>query len=133
MKTNILLSELEQLINSAFNTAEYTHETAEATRDRVQREVTNPLDERYKSGRPKFSTYLKAYAFGYIQAKRNHVMQNLVEFCYLVDGTLYSTHKDSTHQTTEVFYKAGRGQELGEHPRAFYWKGTDKPYTEVSK
>jgi hypothetical protein len=50
---------------------------------------------------------LTNYAYGYLAAITenlyNEFQQNL-EFCYLHEGTLYSTHKDSLRPTTEILH-----------------------------
>ena len=75
-----------------------------------------------------YSAYVKGFVRGMCRARDNRVMRDLVEFCYVKDGVLYSTHKASTHRSTEEFYSTGRGCELGGLPSGFYWKGTDKPF-----
>ena len=56
-------------------------------------------------------------------------MDDMTEFCYLYKGELYSTSKDSIHKNTREL----DARELYESnsPRAFFWKGTDKAYTDL--
>ena len=132
LPTHISLSDLEQRIESVFSMAEIMKEPANATYDRLVKDVILPLKKTYANGRYKFTTYVRVYADGYIAAKRSFVMRNLVEFCYLYEGNLYSTFKGTMHRSIEEIYAAGMGHLLSNCPSAFYWKGTDKPYTELS-
>lgn len=75
-----------------------------------------------------YSVYLHGYVQGLIDAKREYIARELTEFCYLQNGILFSTHRDSTHRLTEEFYSAGKGCELGRLPNGLYWRGSDKPY-----
>lgn len=75
-----------------------------------------------------YSQYEQGFVRGMCRARDNRIVRDLVEFCYVENGILFSTHKDSTHRKTEEFYTAGRGCELGNLPSGFFWKGTDKPW-----
>lgn len=84
------------------------------------------LATRTPSGARRYSVYLAGFAQGYNRALSDALWQKL-EFCYRDhDGTLYSTHLDSTHRSTHEW--ANRGAELGKLPGAHVWKGTDKPF-----
>jgi hypothetical protein len=64
---------------------------------------------------------------GYAQCLYNLHWQNL-EFCYNVEGVLYSTHKKSDKPTTEIFYSTGKGSVLSNAIGSHYYKGTDKQF-----
>ena len=44
-----------------------------------------------------------------------------LEFCYLVEGVLYSTYKKSTRPTTEHFFSRDMGHVLSDAPNAHYY------------
>jgi hypothetical protein len=78
--------------------------------------------------RPVYSYHMKGFVSGYCRAWDNARYRNDLEFCYLQNGILFSTHKDSIHRKTEEFYAAGKGCELGDLPSGHYWKFSDKPF-----
>lgn len=105
--------------------------TADRLREELNSKVYNELNRRYKSnvlpkGRSVYSNYMRGYAYGLITAHNTHIMQNLVEFCYLHEGKLYSTRKNSKHP---YWADTIDGQIISKCTGNFYWKGTDKPYT----
>lgn len=128
MKASITLSELDTLISQIFSSAAIFKSTSDEIQDRLKAQIFDPLNAKYPSGKPKFSNYLKGYAQGCISIHRARIMNELTEFCYNVNGELYSTHKQTDKRQTEEFYQAGRGSELGNYPNGFYWKGSTKPY-----
>ena len=74
--------------------------------------------------------WVRAYFSGQADLLFKQLYQNELEFCYLLEGDLYSVWKKSTHKTTDELYRAGRGHELAlaneeQVPRAHYWRGTD--------
>jgi hypothetical protein len=83
---------------------------------------------RKHGSRAVYSQYLQGFVRGMCRARDNRIMRDLVEFCYVENGVLFSTHRESAHRKTEEFYSAGRGCELAGMPSGFFWKGTDKPY-----
>ena len=103
--------------------------TAEQIRNNVNANVLAPLQCKYKNGKHVHSSYIRAYAFGYYMSEVKRIMREEVEFCYELEGELYSTDRNTTHRSTEELYKAKRGQELLDVPGYFYWLGTNKRYT----
>lgn len=91
--------------------------------------IQSPLNVKYPCGKSKFSNYLKGYVQGVIETERENIMQNEVEFCYLVDDVLYSTHKETSKRSIEELYKANKEHLLSNAPHNFYWKSSNKPYT----
>ena len=71
--------------------------------------------------------WVQSYLSGVADTLADANWQNL-EFVYLYEGELYSTHRDSTFKTTEIFYQTDRGHILGDCPCAHVWKGTDKAW-----
>ncbi len=75
-----------------------------------------------------YPAYVQGYVRGMCRVRDNRIMRDLVEYCYVQNDVLFSTHKVSTHRSTEEFFASGRGCELADLPSGFYWKGTDKPF-----
>ena len=74
------------------------------------------------------------YAYGYLAAITenlyNDFQQNL-EFCYLYEGVLYSTHKDSLRPTTEILHNLNprlTSAEWDALPSGLYYKKADYLY-----
>lgn len=126
------LQEIEIKINNIYFIAKIRSYTGKNLTDVLNTQVFNELNTRTKSGRKRYTTYEIAYAKGYNKAKFNFLMSELVEFCYIVNGVMYSTYKKSSHNKTEELYKENKGYLLGESPHAFFWIGTDKPFTELT-
>ncbi len=130
--TVLTLSQWETRVSDAFHMVELCRMTSRAMRDYVQSKINAELCRETKT-RPVYSRYERGYVHGLIRARETRIQNAMVEFCYLKDGVLYSTHKQSTHRTTEEFYSSGRGAELANLPSGFYWKGTDKPFFGVDQ
>jgi len=97
------------------------------------REFLAMLNERTPGGTRRYSQEFVGYARGFARCLDRRIMEGpdaLVEFVYRdAEGVCYSTHKTSTHRSTEEFYETGRGCELGDMECAHVWKGTSKPFT----
>ena len=125
---SVTMSAIELRVNDVFSMAISCKMTStELTKILVDR-VFAPLNFRWANGRRKHSIYLSGYAQGLVDARRADIWRNHVEFCYLVDGVLYSTHAKSTKRKTEEFYSAGRGDVLAKAVGAHYWRDSDKIY-----
>lgn len=93
-------------------------------------DIKAELNSRTETGRRRYPVWLSGFVQGIAHELRERIMEEEVEFCYRNEqGDIFSTHKTSTHASTELFYAAGRGSELGDMECAHLWKGTDKPYT----
>lgn len=122
--SNLTHLQIETMLNSLFATATICKVTSEEFTRRYQ---ALPVFAKYKSGRSKHPHYMQMFAKGYFFALRNRIYQEYLEFCY-VDGSgvMYSTHRQSSHRSTEEWYQAGQGSELAKLPSGHYWKGSDK-------
>ena len=126
---SVSFTQIETRINDIFEMAEICKWHSQKLTERLNDQITFPLNYKTPAGRRKHSVWLAGYAAGYIAAKRNDIWRNKVEFCYLVDGVLYSTHTASTRPTTEQFYARGEGSKLADSYGAHYWIGSDKPFS----
>jgi len=109
-------------IRDAYSTSRSLKSTAEVTSERVS--------NIFKALPKSTPRHVREFLRGYNHAL-NDALWSDVEFCYRdAEGVLYSTHRGSTHRSTEEFYSTGRGCELGNLECAHVWRGTDKPYTD---
>jgi uncharacterized cupin superfamily protein len=75
----------------------------------------------------KYPRYVSSYLQGVFDCEKAKVQFNELEFCYVIEGKLYSTHGDSPRfyeshgfSPKEVYDKASHS--------GHYWIGSDKPY-----
>ena len=134
MKPILTHSQFAARINGAYLVARIyksTDSTLSARLDSIRAEV----DSRTQSGARRYSVEMAGYVRGYIAACRDALWQNDVEFCYKgADGKLYSTRRDSSHDTTETLYAMNlTSAQWAAMPRAHVWKGTDKPFTQWTR
>lgn len=130
MKTQkITMQQVESRINSMFNSAKLFKSDAEYIRAEYTK-LSSELNSRTPSGKLRYSKFLSAYAFGYRMALNNQLWQNDLEFCYVYNDELYSTHKVSTHKNAELLYlnRENSSEFMDSLDRGHYWKGTSKKF-----
>jgi hypothetical protein len=130
MKTILSTSQIETRLGDIYSTAQICKQTSEVLNERLLAFMVE-LCERTPGGRRRYSVEAIGYARGYSQALYHRIMREQVEFVYKdPQGVIFTTHFTSNHRrTTEEFYQASRGVELGEMDAAHVWIGTDKPFT----
>ena len=101
----------------------------------TQLEIQEQLDARVfsffrevsPSGRKRYANYFSAYARGVARALYEKHYDYL-EFCYIVDGFLYSTSRETKKRSTDELYNTNRGLELHDAPANFYYKDSNTSY-----
>lgn len=129
MKTILGLTQWESRVYDIFSMVISCKMQSEHENDLVRDRVHSELN-RMHGERAVYSNYVKGYVSGLL-AMHRAALRSKVEFCYVKNGILFSTHKVSVHRSTEEFYSAERGCELGKLPCAHFWRGSDKPYTPI--
>lgn len=122
------LSQWETRVHDVFSMARICKMTQAQIHESVQSQIYDELHRKHGGKRAVYSAYVHGFVSGLLRAEQNTIMRNDVEFCYLVDGVLFSTHKDTDKRQTEEFYARDAGSELSNAPSGFVWKGTVKPY-----
>lgn len=117
----------ETRVGDTYHMVELCHMASAEANTYYAQQIDTELNRKHGT-RSVYSAYVKGFVRGMCRTRDNHIMRDLVEYCYVEDGVLFSTHKASTHRSTEEFYSSGRGCELGNLPSGFYWKGTNKPF-----
>jgi hypothetical protein len=128
MKKSILsMSQIETRIADIFSMAKLCHYSSEYLNLRLNDTVHSELSRTTGKIRKQrvYSDYLKGFASGLIRAHTAQIYAENLEFCYLVDGILYSTHKLSSKPKTEIFYAAENGRVLNDVPNGHYWKNSN--------
>lgn len=129
---DISISQVVTKVNGLFASVRLTKITEDELNLRILREIMKPLNHQSPSGRHKFTKFMQGYVYGCVQTNRELLWKDL-EFCYLVDGELYSTWKQTCKRSTEELYKAGLGWKLQPLNGEFYWKNSTKPFTNINK
>ena len=87
------------------------------------------VNARQANGKRRYPVKLSGYVSGVIDTLYNEVQQTGVEFCYLYQGDLYSTHKESIHARTSVLHDKALPQIVWNTlPNGHIWKGSDKVF-----
>lgn len=129
----VLMTTLQEEVRRVHKHAQVFHLTDYELMKLLQVEVRDPLNRLWGNGKPVHSMYLKGYVQGAIDAYREQMWQEL-EFCYRVDGVLYSTYKQTTKRSIDELYKANRANDISNSVGNFYWKDrNDLPFTTFTK
>lgn len=124
----LTLTQWETRVFELFSTVRVCRMTSAQVIERTDSAIYEELNRKHGT-RAVYSSYVKGYVAGLISAARARIYAEQVEFCYVIDGVIFSTHKTSSHRLTEEFYSAGRGAELANYPSGHFWKDSNKPYT----
>jgi hypothetical protein len=125
---SVLLSQIETRIRDIFSMGTICKWSSQKFNDELKEKIYEPLNYKSQSGKRKHSVYVAGYASGIIDTLRNNLYLNDLEFCYLYNGELITTHRKSNRKTTEFVYELNKGNELADCPNGHYWKDSDKPY-----
>ena len=125
MKKNITLSELKNQIVSIYNSARLFKQSQTELQTKLQTTIYHPLNELYSNGRRKFPNSMYYFALGVSYTMADRILNEYTEFCYIYNGELYSTHRESTHNTTKMLDNLSVLNDCASH---FYWKNSDKIY-----
>lgn len=122
--------EFEIRIEDCYHMARVCRMTSIAARDYLEKHVLSEVNRTIGKVRPRpvYSYGMRGFVSGYCRALDNARYRNDLEFCYVENGILFSTNKDSLHRSTEEFYAAGRGCELPYLQSGHYWRFSDKPF-----
>lgn len=132
MKNTVLsLSQWETRVSDAFGIITIGRVTHAESLDIIDRRIYTELNSRTAT-RARYPAYVKGFVAGLISARRASIWRDHVEFCYMVDGVLYTTSKANTGKPkTEEWHARGQGHILAGSQSAHYWIGTDKQYSGV--
>jgi hypothetical protein len=126
-KKNVLLSDIELRVNSCISSAVACKLDSSALSTMFEEQVRSPINQKYSNGKYKHNAYLRAYSSGYISAKRDSLVKEHVEHCYLHKGVLYTTCKNTGRPDMKALYELLTPKEVYEQCEGgMYWIGTDK-------
>jgi hypothetical protein len=123
----LLMSEFEQRVDDIISMIQYTYGTQVGLMARYYSQVDSELISTTAAGNRRYSTYVKGYVFGYYMALSKALL-NTMEFCYNVDGILYSTGRNGDRPHISKLLNLAKYADLGDYPCGYYWSDTDKCY-----
>ena len=106
---------------------QYTHGTQVGLMARYYSQVDSELISTTAAGNRRYSTYVKGYVFGYYIALSKALL-NTMEYCYNVDGILYSTGRNGDRPHISKLLNMSKYAVMGDYPCGYYWPGTSKCY-----
>lgn len=133
MKTILGLSQWEIRIADVFSSTICFKSTQAEHLERVTKTIYSELN-RCHGTRAVYSNYIKGFVYGYMRACDSAMMRDKIEFCYIVDGTMYSVWRESTHKTTRDYCEKINPESGGavlcrdDTERGLFWRGTDKRF-----
>jgi hypothetical protein len=131
MKNTILnMGQWETRVSDVFHMVKLCKMTQEDAIEYYKKNIYSELYRKVGKTKPKhvYSVYMHGFVYGLMRAEQKRIERENLEFCYLVDGILFSTHRDTDKRKTEEFFQAGKGSYLVDKPSGFIWKGSDKVY-----
>jgi len=119
-------SQIETRIASIYNNAKLCFYSASYINNTFN-DLVNELKSKTASNKPRYPYYMVKFAQGYNNALFDALWQNELEFCYVFQDEIYSTHKNSVHKNAESLYS--RSSDFMESlERGHYWKNTNKKF-----
>jgi CMP-N-acetylneuraminic acid synthetase len=88
------------------------------------KKLIEELNSTSPSGARRYPVFMAQYAKGYDMALHNQLWRNELEFCYVMAGNIYSTHKDSCHDKAELLYDKCSSYLMDSLERGHYWKNS---------
>lgn len=107
-----------------FNIAKTCHLTAKEINDRYI-EIKDRL--LYKTKAPYWTI---AYLDGYREALIANLYRNHLDFRYLINGVMVSTHKQSDIYLEKLGFQ---WSDCNNMPCGHYWTGSNKPFSDIEK
>ena len=90
----------------------------------LEAHVYKDLDGNYENGLPVYSDSTKVYVCGLVEQEFKRLFADHLEYCFQLDGVLYSTHRCSIHlQALNI--PAVFDYRIGAH----YWRGSNTLFT----
>lgn len=123
------LSYIESRVSEVFSMAEICHWSHSELLDQIKIRIHDPINYRTPGGKRRHSVWVAGYASGLVAARISDIWRSKVEFCYVVNGEIFSTCKKSARKTTAQFYDAGQSNILADCEGRHYWIGTDKAFS----
>jgi hypothetical protein len=124
------MGQWEIRVNDVFSMIRFSRMHHAKSLEYINEKIYSELNRKHGKVKPKavYSAFMHGYVSGLIRAEHNRLYREFLEYCYIVNGVMYSTHKDSDKPKTEEFYARNQGNILADSPNGHVWKGSDKIY-----
>ena len=126
MKPIFSLSQLQTRIADCFNMAVSSGMTSEALHAYVEKYIYAETLRKHGT-RAVYNNSVQGFVQGQIALHTDNLYRYNLEYCYMIEGVLYSTHKQTDKRSVEEIYTRDISLFDGA-TSGHYWKGTDKPY-----
>lgn len=133
MKQILTLTQWETRIADCFAQSRIYASTQTLHLERLDRVVNTEVNRKHGK-RAVYPTWVKGFVCGFAGACDAAMMRNDIEFCYIVDGVMYSVRDNSTHLTTGHYCDVVNPETGGavlcqdDTARGLFWRGTDKRF-----
>lgn len=117
------LSAWRRCIADVFNGAHLAGSSCEALQENCRKYIYTELHRKHGE-RAVYTNYEQGYVQALLDMHRDLLYRDHLEFCYSVDGVLFSTHKQSSHRLVEELY--ARAVDLAGAEGHHYWRASDK-------
>lgn len=117
MNKKVSLGTINSTITSVCKIAVELQQTQQQVIDNLQG-LTKELYTKTPAGKARYTKYILGYYRGIRDVMHHNHYQHL-EFCFLIDGTLFSTSKQTNKRSLEEFYATGKGYDLRSYPCNF--------------
>lgn len=124
----LTMSDWESHIASLYSYAIHSQMTHTELQDLTAKHVHVELNRQHGK-RKVYTLHIQGFVTGLRRVHDALLYQHHLEYCYLVNGKLYSTHRSSMHPSTDTFYARGEGHLLGKtEVHGHYWRMSEKPF-----
>lgn len=123
----LTLSQFQNRISEVFATCHLMNSSCTELNERIDRFVNSEVNRKTKSGRNVYDRLTKGFVMGQIHLQHELILKHM-EFCYTIDGKLYTTSKVSDKPKVEQFYGTDSTGKINSSMCGHYWFGTDKLY-----
>lgn len=120
----LLMYDFEQRILSIFRDAAVYYWDHKKIMEQYKLLVNIELNSKTPKAKPRYTNYMKGFVFGYYLACSNKYYAEM-EFCYLIDGRLYTIAKKSKRPSIEIFYGKNQANKISNAPHGTYYKDKD--------
>ncbi len=126
MKNQVLtMAQWQTRVSDVFSVIVHSRMYSADAFEYTEKHIYTELRRRTKT-RAAYPAYIHGYVQGLIDAQRASIFRNHLEFCFLLDGVLYTTSRVDTGKPKS---RDRDGADFLNVPAAHYWMGTDKQYT----
>ena len=133
MKTILTLTAWETRVADCFSSTRIFKSTQAEHQARIAQYIYAELYRKHGK-RFVYPAHTQGFVQGLCRAHDADMVRNHIEFCYIVDGIMYSVDKNSKHATTRDYCEKVNPDNGGavlcqdDTPRGLFWRDSDKRF-----